>query len=242
MPELSQDRRSQLSAYSKVLTLKSTSKSEQEMRLRTWEELLWTCCVEDPWFFCRTLVKTKNEHGGEDSPYEPIPDKAYAKWFIRTWEEVAARPTNRLLLIPKSRQMLVSWLCMTMGLWTAMTSRAQLVVVQSKKEIDAGKLLDRAFGIWTRLPQTVRDAIPCKAGHVHLDFEGTDSQILGIPEGGDQIRSNTASLLICDEAAFQPSFLEAYTAAQPSLHGGGMGVFVSSAAPGAFANLVEDRD
>lgn len=239
MPELSLPRREQLAAYAKVLSLKGNNKSEQESRVRTWEELLWACCTEDPWFFCRTLVRTKNEHG-DDAPYEAFPDKAFLLGVIRTWEEVASRKTNRLLLIPKSRQMMVSWIAMTMALWTGMTRQAQLIIVQSKKELDAKNLLDRAFGIWTRLPPTVRELVPCIPGHCHLDFPASDSRILGIPEGGDQIRSNTASLLICDEAAFQPSFLEAYTAAQPSLNGGGMGVFVSSAAPGTFAQLVED--
>lgn len=241
MPELSAQRKQQLQAYAQVLKLPTRSKAEQEMRVRTWDELLWECAKDDPWFFCRTLLRSKNEHGGKDSPYEPFPDKEFLRQTVRAWEDVAARPTNRLLLIAKSRQMLQSWLVMAMALWTAMTKQAQLVIVQSKKEMDAGNLLERAFGIWTRLPQTVRELVPCISGHVHLEFPTTDSRMIGIPEGPDQIRSNTASLLIGDESAFQPSFLEAYTAAQPSLNGGGMGVFVSSAAPGPFASLVLDE-
>lgn len=243
MPELSAARKDQLRAYAKLLQAEAPSPAVKEQRLRTWDELLWVCAAEDPWFFCRTLVRSKNEHGGKDSPYEPFPDKAFLLHCVRTWEFVAAKPRSqmRVLLIPKSRQMMVSWVCMAMALWTAMTKQAQLIIVQSKKELDAGNLLGRAEGMWQRLPQTIRELVPCHSGHVHLDFPSTDSRMIGIPEGGDQIRSNTASLLICDEAAFQPDFLDAYTAALPSLSGGGMGVFVSSAAPGPFAALVQDE-
>ena len=65
------------------------------------------------------------------------------------------------------------------------------------------------------------------------------SKIWGIPEGGDIIRSNTPSLVFSDEAAFQPEFDKAYTAALPAIKGGGQLVAISSAEPGAFGTLVE---
>jgi hypothetical protein len=68
---------------------------------------------------------------------------------------------------------------------------------------------------------------------------GALSHIWGIPEGGSIIRSNTPSLVVADEAAFQPEFGESYTAALPAVKGGGSYVALSSAELGAFAELVE---
>jgi hypothetical protein len=45
--------------------------------------------------------------------------------------------------------------------------------------------------------------------------------------------------LFSDEAAFQPEFGEAYTAALPAVRGGGQAIFVSSAEMGDFQELVE---
>ena len=64
------------------------------------------------------------------------------------------------------------------------------------------------------------------------------SQIWGVPEGGAIVRSNHPSVIFADEAAFQPEFDGAYTAALPAVKGGGQFIAVSSAGLGAFASLV----
>jgi magnesium chelatase family protein len=67
------------------------------------------------------------------------------------------------------------------------------------------------------------------------------SEIWGIPQGGDVIRQHTGSGLFIDEAGFQADLEAALGAAQPMLKGGGRLDIVSSAEPGYFEELVEDR-
>ena len=54
--------------------------------------------------------------------------------------------------------------------------------------------------------------------YAHLTFE-TGSHVWAIPEGGNIVRSNTPSVLFSDEAAFQPEFGSAYSAAMPAVEG-----------------------
>ncbi|NIP40492.1 MAG: hypothetical protein GTN39_03150, partial [Candidatus Aenigmarchaeota archaeon] len=77
-----------------------------------------------------------------------------------------------------------------------------------------------------------------QASYAQLVFPN-GSKIWGIPEGPDIIRSYTGSILFSDEAAFQPSFEAAYTAALPMIKGGGQFIAVSSAEPGFFEKMVE---
>jgi len=74
--------------------------------------------------------------------------------------------------------------------------------------------------------------------YCHLYFPN-GSHILGIPEGGHIIRSHNPSVLFSDEAAFQPEFGKAYTAALPAITHGGQLIVVSSAEVSEFQQLVE---
>lgn len=215
---------------------KSPSDRAQIQKLFEAEE--WRRVQRSPLYFFQHLAKTKNEHstGVDDDPYQPFPDHPYVHEMVRLMEN------EDRLVVPKSRQVMMSWFCCAFALWWCLTKRAQLVLIQSKKEEDAGKLLERIYGIYERLPDYICEGNPVnqKSKPPELRFRGTDSAILGVPEGGHQVRSHTASLWISDEAAFQPEFAAAFIAAQPSLEGGGRAIIVSSAAPGRMYELVTD--
>lgn len=196
-------------------------------------DIHWECACEDPWYFCRTFVKTIDEHDSKD-PYKPFPDKIYLKTAVRTWEN------EPLLLVPKSRQIMMSWTMVALHLHLAITERAQLIFFQSKKEEDAAKLVDRAFGIFERLPDFVKEKYPVEKKYSYLAFPEHDSRIEGIAQGSHQIRSNVASAILSDEMAFQPEAEDAFVAALPAIEGGGRFVGISSAAPSFFQQLVED--
>lgn len=66
-------------------------------------------------------------------------------------------------------------------------------------------------------------------------------ELWAIPQGGDVLRQHTASGLFIDEAAFQPDLEASIRAAQPMLKGGGRIDCVSSAEPGYFQELCEDK-
>ena len=97
-------------------------------------------------------------------------------------------------------------------------------------------------------PMWIKRAYPAEYSYCHLRFHRPGesgglpySEIWGIPQGGDVIRQHTGSGLFIDEAAFQPDLESALGAAQPMLKGGGRLDIVSSAEPGYFEELVEDR-
>jgi|SRR5262245_48515726 len=157
---------------------------------------------------------------------------------------------SQILMLEKSRQMLVSWLLCCFALWRAKYHANQLILVQSKKEDDAFNMVfvgkeafyARISFLESHLPNSLRTLVfPRHASQGRLYFPN-GSQIWGIPQGGDIIRSNTPSLIISDEAAFQEEFDKAYTAALPAIKGGGQLICCSSAEPSAFQTLVEGTD
>ena len=182
-------------------------------------------------------MKTLDEHD-RDQPYKPFPSAAFLMECTRRFE------TEDLLAIVKSRQMMISWLVVALCLWLGLTRTGQLIFFQSKKEDDANRLVDRAWGIYERLPEHVRKRVPAERRFLKIVFPGRDVSIEGIPQGADQIRSNTPSVLFSDEMAFQEECAGAYAAALPAIMGIGSRrgklIIVSSAAPGFFADLVED--
>ena len=152
-----------------------------------------------------------------------------------------------LFFCEKSRQLMATWLICAYLLWRVRAKPNQLILVQSKKEEDAANLvfikdpinarisfMEHNLPDWLKVVNFKRDA-----AYAQLFFPQTGGKIWGIPEGGHIVRSNTASVLFSDEAGFQAEFGEAYTAAIPSVKGGGQLVAISSAEPGVFQELVE---
>lgn len=201
----------------------------------------WIGAMECPWHFMRNFCKTRNEHATTEDPYQPFPDLDYLRNLLLTWQAVEAKPANRLLLVAKSRQMMVSWFACAMILWTCLCRRGKRVGWQSKKSEDADQMLERIFGLYARLPEAVRQANPCDRKEFLLRFPTTDCNVHAIPQGPDQVRSYTWSLFVSDEMAFQKDDDEAYYALLPALGKVGMGVLISTAGPGHFEQLYDDR-
>ena len=188
----------------------------------------------DPLLFL-SFVWTMDEHDSE-KPFKrfPGPETHPYLWYIaREWYE------NPLIVVAKSRQMLATWLFASLFLWDAAFHRGRRIFFQSKKEDDAAAILMRTKGILQRLPETIRPRHHFRK--TCLSFYQHDSEIKAIPQGGDQIRSYTASGILADEAAFQPEFAEAFAAAQPTIQGGGRFTVLSSANPGFFEMLYKDK-
>lgn len=151
-----------------------------------------------------------------------------------------------ILFIEKSRHVMATWLTCAYLLWRARAFPHQLIIVQSKREEDVAALVyDKepdqgriSFLEWS-LPEHLRQArLPGAGKYCHL-YLPNGSHVWGIPEGGHIIRSHNPSVVFSDEAAFQPEFDKAYTAALPAITHGGQLIVVSSAEPSEFQKLVE---
>jgi hypothetical protein len=231
------------------------------------DQLDFERCRRDPQYFIFEQVRTKDEHDAAD-PVKRFPDHLYLRSLLdcllvagrllpprdaryaleaghsETW--LTALNTSGILMVEKSRQVMATWICCAYMLWRAKFRDHQLILCQSKKEEDAANLVfngeawvARMSFMEVNLPQHLRTIAP-KAGMSFAQLRtDSGSRIQGCPEGADIIRSNTASVIFSDEAAFQPEFGGAFTAALPAMKGGGSFIAISSAEPGAFAELIE---
>ena len=212
-------------------------------------------------------VLTKDEHDTRE-PVKPFPRTIYLRALLdcllvsgrlanpedarfaieagHSIEWLSALWKSGIIAVEKSRQMMCTWLVCGYLLWRAKYYAHQLILVQSKREDDAASLVftkepwvGRISFMESHLPKHLKSCSFPKAGaFAHLYFPN-GSHIWAIPEGSDIIRSNAASVWFCDEAAFQPEFGGAYTAAMPAIKGGGQAIMVSSAEPGEYHQLIE---
>lgn len=135
--------------------------------------------------------------------------------------------------------MLMTWLWTALNLHEVQFNEGRYNFFQSKKEDDANALVDRAKFIYHHQPDFLKQ--PAEETYCKFKFPVKNSQIIGIPQGGDQIRMHTASRIFSDEMAFQPEAENAFTAARPCIEGGGTFNGVSSANPGFFADLCQEE-
>jgi hypothetical protein len=196
---------------SKVLSPKDKAKIAAEiLRVRNdlpyfLEEYVWTL-DED--------ADTKN---GED-PIKRFPsraDRPELYELAELWLNKEGDPDQNRLVIDKSRQMMGTWVFVACDLWDTCFHKGVRTFFQSKKEKDAKNILERAWFIYQKLPKFLQ--IQHQKLDTELIFPTLNSLIWAIPQGGDHIRSYTASNIFSDEAAKQPEFAEAMTASIPSI-------------------------
>jgi hypothetical protein len=193
----------------------------------------------EPLFWLQHHTRTRDSHwreAGASSPYRSFPDKPYLLTVIG---EIQNEP---VLFIEKSRDMMISWLCVGYFTHAAMTNEEREVLFQSQKEDKAAELIDYAKTLYEQQHEQLKRRFPLakplkEQSALKLEF-ANGSRIVGIPEGADQIRSFHPWGLLMDEAAFQPEAGEAYDAAVPVCQ---KIIVVSSAGPGWFADFVTDE-
>lgn len=179
---------------------------------------------KNPYYFLTQLCYTMDEHDTTGNPFHLIPDKEYIRDLCDLFQ------AENLLIIEKSRQMMVSWVCMGLALWYTMFGEGKRTFIMSKKEKDADAMLDRIKIMYERLPEEFHKAFPADKPFTYLQLRfGKQSSIIqGVPQGPDQLRQYTSSLVIMDEAAFQEQAENAFVALKPSLVGGGKLIMIST--------------
>jgi hypothetical protein len=226
--------------------LKYIQKLQKDSRL---QDLEWGQCANDPYHFMTHWALTLDVHD-RNTPIKTFPTKEYIKILIDLWLK------NPLLLVPKSRQMLISWIFTTLYLWDNQFHKGRLTFFQSKKADDADDLIKRAKFVWDHEPKFLKRYydgkgfrnLTCNPQHngqhvyCKMDFPDINSEIRGIPEGGDVIRMHTASGILADEMAFQPEAFGAYQAAKPTISSHGKFTGVSTAEDNTFfEDMVFDK-
>jgi hypothetical protein len=163
----------------------------------------------------------------------------YIEPIIHTWLR------EKIIFIEKSRDMMVTWLIVTLYTWDTLFHKNRENIFQSDDSSKALDLVERAGFIWENQPAFLRDIHPAVFSHGNtragiLRVPSLRSIIMGFPEGADQIRQYHPSGVFQDEAAFQVEAEQAFTAVKPAIQAGGRFTAVSSANPGWFLKCVRD--
>lgn len=203
----------------------------------------WVECKDNlEVFACH--VRTRDEHATDANSVRHFPLRAEKPHIWHFLDRCRDEP---LLIVEKSRQIMMTWAACLYCLWVAKFHDHKLVFVQSKKEEDAANL------VYNKDPTVARISFMelCLTDELKsMDFTTsvsygqmlfpTHSRIWAIPEGGEKIRSYTASVIFSDEFAYQPEAEQAWTAARPTVSGGGQFIALSSVRPGAYMKKLRD--
>lgn len=194
----------------------------------------------DPWAFLSECCFTRDQVD-QKNPVKRFPAEwDYLRLYVQLWQKY------RRMAVPKSRRMFMSWCNIGLYLWAALFHPGQDFAFVSKKEDDAGELVKRAEFIYDNIPENCipRRLLPrkeTKAKPAALIFPETNSKIQGFPMGADQLRQFTFSGILGDESAFWEEAQKFYSAAIPTIEGGGRMTLISSRSPGFFQRLVYDQ-
>ena len=164
------------------------------------------------------------------------------------------------LALPKSRQIRMSWAAVSFVSWFSRTAPYRNTLYQTKKEKDANKMVSygkktpakgRLDFVEHHLPAYLQDYnivsgsgsntgsmtyAPLAVGPGGLAVPWYGSCVEAVPQGSDQVRGETTTLYVSDEAAFQEDFKDAMTAIVPAVNGGGRYIALSSVKKGSFFN------
>ena len=165
----------------------------------------------------------------------------YMPPIIESWQRA------QFLAIEKSRDMMATWLMITLSTWECMFHRGRQHIFQSMDASKTHELVTRAKAIWENQPDFLRAAIGeilyskgnTRSGEIY--FPSQESEILGFPQGPDQIRQFHPSLVYVDEGAYQLEAENSFTAIKPSIQQGGRFVIISSANRSWFEKIIKDR-
>jgi hypothetical protein len=108
---------------------------------------------------------------------------------------------TRLCVVLKARQLGVSWLAAMYALWVAIRKPGQSVLLISRNQTDAEKLLAKVGYIYARLPAWRPHAV---VNVRKISFPGIGGEIEALPATENVGRSRTAQLVILDEHGHQP--------------------------------------
>jgi hypothetical protein len=175
----------------------------------------------------------------EMSPIRPFVLLQYMPPIVEAWL------TQQLLAIEKSRDMMATWLVVALYTWDALYHPGRQHVFQSEDAAKTRELVERSFVLFNNQPSFLKIQNPAlfkvgdnKAGE--LKVPGLESEILGFPQGADQIRQFHPSGVFTDETAFQALAGDSFAAIKPAIQAGGKYTAVSSANPSFFQKICQD--
>jgi hypothetical protein len=198
--------------------------------------------------FVFKVARTLDEHdeaetevGADSAPGKPFPDWPYLHDMVDLYLN------ERLLLVEKARQLMLTWLFAAILVWELRSKPARRWGWVSLKEGHADAALDRMWSIVERMPgeavrtqqgaKAFRDAggVLWKRAHCIIEIPSLRSSVHAMSQSVDDARSFTFSGIVGDEVAFQPKFKDAYSALKPTIDKGRF-VGITTAGPFGFCH------
>lgn len=215
----------------KQLQQSQTERESQQLRLADQAGE----ATRNPYVWATQHTETYNEHWieeGRPSPYEPFPSWPYIGDLFDVLE------SERIVWIEKSRDLMISWVCVAYLTLQAMIVPERGVLLQTQKLEKIKQLIKYAKCLYRRQPQWLRDAFPLSKpiesqSDLSLTFRH-GGHIIGIPGGADQVRSYHPWGYLLDEASFVADAGEAFNEALAAVKG--KIILNSSAGPGWYAD------
>lgn len=225
-----------MSTSARQLTLTSSERKKLSAslpgKLPSLEEIADERSKRDALYWAQNWTATENPKFAEQGlPFRsPFPRKSY---FVPVFAEFYR---NKRLFIPKSREMITSWSVLAYATNRAQYHRAE-VVIQTDSEDKARELVGYSECLYRNQADWLRARHPLlrPASGTSVEWK-SGGRLFGIPKGVHKIRMFHPTIVIFDEAAFLSEFQQSYDTAHPVA---GQIIAISSAGPGAFADLCE---
>lgn len=192
--------------------------------------------------FWLQYVHTRDE---ADSLRSVKPFPLHLEYLRELWEVLVS---DNLVVVAKSRQMLVSWCVAAFCVWTARSKPHQAVYWQAQKQEDAvgmvcapeGAQQARCQFIEANLPPWMRVSIKPIEGRLQYPNGSTIQALAG---GADKVRGKTASVIVLDEFAHMLDQQQIYTSVAPLVQKGAKLIIVSTpnGSGNTFATLFHGR-
>lgn len=196
-------------SQSHIMTLPPVSLQDQALE--------WQRCSESPIYFLQNYGHVFNVNEEAWIPFE--------LWPAQRWALVQLHRNRRVIAL-KARQLGLSWLALGYSMWLMLFRSAAAVGIFSRIETDAQELLDfRIKGMYDRLPAFLKARAVLQDNMGRWQLSNGSFALAFATTGG---RQYTFSLVLVDEADFQPNLPSLMAAAKPTVDAGGRMFLLSS--------------
>lgn len=156
-------------------------------------ELEWQRCSLDPSHFIDSHLKTVDTVD-QENPDKPFPFIPYLHWlddFLLT---------EPMLLVPKSRRVLVTWRVAAFCLWDCLFRQARNIACLNEDLAKANQMVLMIRQLYDSMPPWIKQRAPLKWKTEELWFPATRSKITALEQGPDVGRMFAYSRVWVDEA------------------------------------------
>jgi hypothetical protein len=195
-----------------------------------------------PMYWLRKITTTENFQWQAQGlqPKEPFPYKPYTpgEWDYLDWV-MSFVLAEAELYIPKTREMMSSWLVAGYITWMCQFFPSTGWIAQSETDLKAQGLIKYANILYDNQPDWMRSRFPLKRGDtgtMHKIEWATGSWFRAVPQGERQLASDHPYGYFNDESAHQPAWEATKDIAKPAVR---QSIHVSSAAPSRFFDLCD---